>query len=108
MAGKQRKAGRPAQSIEGRENQMINKAIDLVEKQIEDGTASSQVLTHYLKLGTTREKLEQEKLRRQNILLEAQNNQIQSASRMEELAANALNAFKGYAGIVDEPGDDDG
>jgi len=56
------------------------------------------VITHYLKLGTTRERLEQEKLARENILLKARSEAIESAQRVEELYTNALNAMRGYAG----------
>jgi hypothetical protein len=61
---------RPALSPEARENQMIALAIDLAEKQLIEGTASSQVITHFLKLGTTKTELEKEKLRKENSLLE--------------------------------------
>ena len=62
----------PARTAEGRENQMISLAIDLAEKQLSEGTASAQVITHYLKLGTTREVLEKEKLRIETELRKAQ------------------------------------
>ena len=60
---------RPATTPEARENQMINLAIDLAEKQLMEGTASSQVMTHFLKLATTKEKLEKEKLAKNEELL---------------------------------------
>jgi hypothetical protein len=63
--------GRPATTPEGRENQLIAAAVNLAERQLRDGTAAAQVITHYLKLGSTRESLEQEKLRKENDLLEA-------------------------------------
>lgn len=88
----------PATTPEARENQLIAAAVDLAEKQIREGTASAQVITHYLKLGTTRERLEQEKLARENILLKARSEAIESAQRVEELYTNALNAMRGYAG----------
>ena len=52
----------PATSVEARENQLISLAVDLAERQLSEGTASSQVITHYLKLGTTKDRLEKEKL----------------------------------------------
>lgn len=94
----------PATTPEGRENQMIVHAVDLAEQQLIDGTASAQVITHYLKLGTTRERLEQEKLRRENILLESRAQAIASNGRIEELMNEAINAFRGYSGQDD--GDD--
>lgn len=89
---------RPATTPEGRENQLISLAVDLAEKQIKEGTVSSQVLTHYLKLGSSREKLEQERLRRENHLLEAKAEAMASAKRVEELYGKALNAMRSYAG----------
>lgn len=104
-----RRQHRPATTEEGRENQLISLASDLAERQLIDGTASSQVITHFLKLGTSREKLEQERLQRENLLLSAKVDQIQSAKRIEELYETALNAMRQYAGehveIYDE--DDD-
>lgn len=88
----------PATTPEGRENQLIAKAVDLAEKQLTEGTASSQVITHYLKLGSTREKLEQERLNRENELLRARSEAMASAKRVEELYSEALNAMRAYAG----------
>lgn len=88
----------PATTPEGRENQLIALAIDLAERQLSEGTASSQVITHYLKLGTTKERLEKEKLEKENELLKAKTDAIQSAKRVEELYENALNAMKSYSG----------
>lgn len=88
----------PARSPDARENQLIAGAIDLAEKQIADGTASSQVITHYLKLGSSRERLEQERLARENQLLEAKAEAMASAKRVEELYETALNAMRSYAG----------
>ena len=92
----------PAKTLEGREQQLIAKAVDLAERQIEEGTASAQVITHYLKLGTTRERLEQEQIRRRNKLLEVQAEQIAASQRSEELFAQALKAMRSYKGEVDE------
>lgn len=100
----------PATTPEGRENQLVSLAVDLAEKQLEDGTASSQVITHYLKLGSTREQLEQERLMRENELLKARVEQLASAKRIEELYETALSAMKTYAGqtpnVLDEEYDD--
>ena len=89
---------RPALTPEARENQMISLAVDLAEKQLLDGTASSQVITHYLKLGTQREMLERQRLEHENKLLIAKTEALQSAKRMEELYANAIEAMKRYGG----------
>ena len=88
---------RPALTPEARENQMIALAVDLAEKQLLEGTASSQVITHYLKLGTTKEKLEREILEKQKALIEAKTENLQSAKRIEELYKNALDAMKNYS-----------
>ncbi len=91
----------PATTPEGRENQLISLAFTLAEKQLSEGTASAQVVTHYLKLGTTRERLEQEKLARENKLLEARSESLASGKRVEELYSKALKAMRGYAGYDD-------
>lgn len=89
---------RPALTPEARENQMIALAIDRAEQQLRDGTASSQVITHYLKLGSTKEKLEKEILVHQKELIEAKTQALQSTKRVEELYSNALAAFREYNG----------
>jgi hypothetical protein len=88
----------PATTPESRENQLIAAAVDLAERQIRDGKASSQVITHYLKLGTTREKLEQERIKQENELLKAKVENLASAGRVEELYKNALTAMRAYSG----------
>lgn len=88
----------PATTPESRENQMISLAVELAEKQLEAGTASAQVISHYLKLGSSREKLEQERLFRENELLSVKAEAIASAKRVEEMYAAALNAMRTYAG----------
>lgn len=89
---------RPATTPKARENQMIALAVDLAERQLAEGTASSQVITHYLKLGSTRERLEQEKIARENQLLQAKVEAMDSSARTEELYKTALEAMKTYSG----------
>lgn len=89
---------RPALTPEARESQMMSLAVDLAEKQLMDGTASSQVITHFLKLATTKASLEREKLERENELLRAKTEALESAKRMEDLYASAINAMKRYSG----------
>lgn len=96
--GESRPRSRPASTPEARENQLIALAVDLAEQQLTAGTASAQVITHYLKLGTTRESLEKEKLTRENELLRAKSDQIASAQRVEDLYKQALNAMRAYGG----------
>lgn len=96
----------PATSPEARENQLISLAVDLAEEQLLNGTASAQVITHYLKLGTTRASLEREKLVRENALLAAKTENLQSQKRYEELFENAIKAMKSYSGSSEESDED--
>lgn len=88
----------PATTPEARESEMIALAVDLAEKQLRDGSASSSVITHYLKLGSTRERLEQELLEQNVELKGAQTESLRSSQRMEELYANAIQAIMSYNG----------
>lgn len=97
-SGGKRKKRAPARTVESRENQLIAYAVDLAEQQLLKGTASSQVITHYLKLGTTREQLEKEKLKNENFLLKAKAEALQSGKNIEELYRNALDAMRSYSG----------
>ena len=97
---------RPAINPEARENQLVSLAIDLAERQLLEGTASSQVITHYLKLGTQKERLEREKLEKENELLRAKTESLKAGQRLEELYLNAMKAMRQYGG-EDEPGDSD-
>ena len=80
---------------------MVSLAIDLAEKQLLEGTASSQVITHYLKLGTMNYRLELEKLEKENELLRAKTENLQSQQKVEELYAEALTAMRDYSGMGD-------
>lgn len=88
----------PATTPEARENQMIALAVDLAEKQLLEGTASSQVISHYLKLGSTKERIEKDILLEEKKLITAKTEQIQSGKRVEELYKNALDAMRSYGG----------
>ncbi len=96
---------RPALTPEARENQLISLAVDLAERQMLEGTASSQVITHYLKLGTEKARLEKEKLQRENELLSAKTEAIKSAEHAEELYSQAIESMRIYSGRKDS-GDD--
>lgn len=104
-SSKQSRTRRPAMTPDARENQMINLAVDLAERQLEEGTASSQVITHFLKLGSSKERLEREKLEEENKLLRAKTESLQSQKRVEELYAEALAAMRRYNG-QGEPDED--
>lgn len=92
---------RPAFTEEAREKQLIGLAVDLAEKQLLEGTASSQVITHFLKLATAKTQLEQEKLQRENELLRVKAESIQSQERTEALYLDAIEAMKRYSGNGD-------
>lgn len=92
---------RPALTPEARENQMISLAIDLAEQQLRDGTASSQVITHYLKLGSTKERIEKEILEKQKDLIVAKTKSYQTGEELKALYLEALDAMKSYAGQGD-------
>lgn len=85
---------------------MISLALDLAEDQLRKGTATSQVVTHYLKLATTKETLEREKLERENLLLKAKADSLASGQKIEQMYEEAIVAFRGYSGqddyVVDE------
>lgn len=99
------KRRRPASTPEARENQLVSMAIDLAERQLEDGTASAQVISHYLKLGSTRERLEQERIAQENELLRAKVEALASQQRVEELYSKALSAMRSYSGQPEEEDD---
>ena len=92
---------RPALTPEARENQMISLAVDLAEQQLREGTASSQVITHYLKLGSMREKLERERLEEENKLLRAKTKDLEDRGEYKELVAEAIRAMRNYSGQGD-------
>lgn len=95
---------RPPTSLEAQENLMISLAVQCAEKQLRDGTASSQVITHYLKLGSSKERIEKEILEKQKELIEAKTKNLNSNSEAKELYNKALEAFRRYSGAG---GDDD-
>lgn len=92
------KQRRPALTPEARENQLISLAIDLVEQRLIDGTASSQETTHFLKLASTKAKIEKEILLEQKKLIAAKTESLESSKEMKSLYEEALNAMKRYSG----------
>ena len=97
---------RPALTPEAREGQLIALATDLVEQRLRDGTATSQEVVHFLRLGSMRERLERERLENENILLRAKTEALESQAKVEELYANAIKAMQRYSGSGDEDDDD--
>lgn len=98
---------RPALTPEARANQLVALAYDLAEKQLREGTASSQVITEFLKLGSSENKLKMEKLEEENKLLRAKTEKIQSEQRSEEMFAEAIKAMRQYQGRGPEEEDED-
>lgn len=96
-----------ARTPEAREQQLAAAAYDLAEEQIRGGTASSQVITHFLKAGSTREVLEKERIYHENQLLEVKREHIASQARVEELYLDALKAMKSYSGEPEPEQEDD-
>ena len=88
----------PAQDPVAREKQLINLAVDLAEKQLIEGTASPSVVTHYLKLASTRESLEREILEKQAELIKAKADSISQAKDTEEMDKQAIDAMRTYSG----------
>lgn len=98
---------RPGLTPEARENQLISLAIDLVEKRLMEGTASSQETTHFLKLATTKARIEKEILEKQKELIVAKTDALQSQKRSEEMFAEAIAAFRQYSGQGGEQEDEE-
>jgi hypothetical protein len=94
---------RPATSPEFRENELAAAAYDLAEVQIREGTASSQVITHFLKMGSTRERLEQQRMEHEIELMEVKKEQLEGQKRVEELYVSALEAMRSYSGFGPPP-----
>lgn len=87
---------RPASTPEAREQQLVNLAVTLAEKQLIDGTASPSVINHFLKIASSRETIEREMLKRQSELIEAKAKSIGESKEAEDLAKAAIEAMKNY------------
>lgn len=88
----------PARTPEAREAQLADAAYDLAEEQIQAGTASSQVITHFLKMGSTRERMEQQRMEHEIELMEVKKTQLEGQQRVEELFVHAIEAMRSYQG----------
>lgn len=98
---------RPALNPDSRENQMISLAMDVAEQQMRDGTASPQTINHFLKLGSSENRIKMRKLQREIEFLEAKKESLESTQRIEEMYADAMKAMKSYQGVEDEVIEDD-
>lgn len=96
-----------ALSAEQRENQIISLAMDEAERRIRDGTASSQLLSIFIKAGSIKEKKELELLEYQKELAKAKTENLQAAQNMNELLVAAMKAFTVYSGETDDDFDED-
>lgn len=101
----QAEARRPAKSLAEREDQLIALATDRAEEMLRDGTAPASVIVHYLKAGSTRDKLEKAKIERETEMLRAKQSAIESGEEVQDLIAKALDAFTSYAPV--QAGDSD-
>lgn len=90
------KGMRPASTPEAREQQLINLAVNLAEKQLREGTASPSIINHYLKMASNREVIEREILQKQSKLLEVKAQSISNEKENEKMAKAALEAMKNY------------
>lgn len=88
----------PARTPEAREQQLASAAYDLAEKQLKAETASSQVITHFLKMGSTRERLEQQSIQHDIELKKVKAEQIEAQKHIEGLFVEAINAMRSYQG----------
>lgn len=85
-------------TLEARENQLIALAVDVAEERLRNGTATSQEICHFLRLGSTREQVEKEMAKEKVELMKAKKEMMESAKKVEELYAEAISAFQLYSG----------
>lgn len=107
MATKEKSKRAPAMSLESHQNQMISLANKCAEEQLRKGTASSQIICHYLKMGSERERLAVEQARADLELTRAKTKAIESSERMDEMFTKALKVFSSYRGETDNEEDED-
>ena len=103
--GHSRRRRPPARTPEAREMELANAAYDLAERQISDGTASSQVITHFLKAASTRERLEKQRIEHEIEMAEVKMDNLRAQTRVEELYVGAIEAMRSYSGQDPSPGD---
>ena len=89
----------PAMTPEDREDQLISLAVDLAEQRLRDGTASNQLIAEIMKLGTTKERLQKEKLQRENEMLRAKTKALQAQEQSNQLYSQVLDAIRSYGGL---------
>jgi hypothetical protein len=89
-------------SPEADENQLISLSIDAAKKMLVEGTAPTSIVLHYLKLATTRERMEREMMATQKELMEAKKQALESQAKVEQLYADAMKAMQRYSGYGDQ------
>lgn len=94
--------GPAATSMEARENELISMAYDAAEERIRNGTATSQEIVHFLKLGSSRDRLEKEMMEAEMELKQAKIQALESAEHLEKIYNDAIEAMKRYSGNSDE------
>lgn len=100
--GPQKRRRVPAMTREAREDQLIALAYDLAEKKLLDGTAPTQIIAHYLRLGSTRELLEREKVKKTTELLAAKTESVKTMAEIKDLYEQAMEAMSRYSGSRDD------
>ena len=98
MSNTPKRRRKPAQTVEDRENELVKSAIDLAAQQLNDGTASPSVITHFLRLGSVREQLERRKLLKENDLMDVKMAAIEASERREQEYSEAIAALRRYKG----------
>ncbi len=98
MSNTPKRRRKPAQTVEDRENELVKSAIDLAAQQLNDGTASPSVITHFLRLGSVREQLERRKLMKENDLMDVKMAAIEASERREQEYSEAIAALRRYKG----------
>ena len=104
---KKKSTSRPVMSPEAYENRLINMAYKAVEKRIESGEATAAELVHFLRQGSIREQLELEKMKKENELLKAKTESIETQKEIKALYSDAISAFRRYSGIPEMNDDED-
>ena len=95
----------PARTQRARENQLIALAYDRVEERLQRGEASAQEYTHFLKMGSSRERLEQQRIAMETEVGRAKIEMMESMEKRQALFEDAIKAMRSYQGAP--PGDDE-
>lgn len=86
----------PPLSDKDHEAKLISLTLQMAEQQLIDGTASSQVMTHFLRLGSIRSKVELEKLRLENNLLTEKIQSEKMGQQLKEMFQDVMESLRDY------------